>query len=267
MPKFRVLVLALLASCFLPGPALGAEATKLKVGFEPNRPGSSTTLAFDFAIDTAGKTASSPLVSVSLHFPAGISYDTSTLGEAGCDSQALTVYGVRGCPTNSRIGFGTAQVAVPLGQTVLFETVQITTFVGRSEGGQIEVLYYATGTTPVITELVFAGELMSETIGGDLNTSIPLISTLPEALDASIVKFQSTLGPKNLLYVAKIGGKSVRYHPRGIELPAACPRGGFVFSATFSFASGSTANSRSVVPCPATRRKREPPGTLNATAR
>ena len=62
--------------------ATSTQAAKLTVGFEPNRLGSSTTLAFDFALAADRRTPSSPLTSVSLHFPANIAYETSALGEA-----------------------------------------------------------------------------------------------------------------------------------------------------------------------------------------
>jgi hypothetical protein len=250
MARFRI-ALTLLAVCgCLASTATSTHADALKVGFEPDRLGSSTTLAFDFALNTGERTTSSPLESVALHFPAGIAYETSSLGEASCEQQVLTKRGVRGCPADSRIGFGKAQIEVPLGGALLTETVNITIFVGRSENGQIETLYYATGTTPVIAQIVFPGELISETTGGELNTSIPLISTLPEAPDASVVTLDSTIGPKKLLYVTEAHGKSVRYHPRGIQLPKLCPRGGFAFSATFRFEDGSSTVARSVVPCP-----------------
>jgi hypothetical protein len=249
----------MLALCgCLSNAATSTQAAKLTVGFEPNRLDSSTTLVFDFGLTSAPGTTSSPLASVSLHFPAGIAYETSALGEASCEQQVLAERGVRGCPTNSRIGFGKAQIEVPLGPALLTETVNVTIFVGRSENGQIEVLYYATGIRPVIAQLVFPGELISEAIGGELKTSIPLIATLPEAPDASVVRLETTIGPKDLLYTAKEHGKNMRYHPRGIQLPKVCPGGGFAFSATFRFEDGSTTVARSSVPCPDKEHERHP---------
>jgi hypothetical protein len=255
MRILRAVVLALLTSACFSSDASASQAAKLKIGFEPNRLGASTTLVFGFTLTADESGPPSPLVSVSLHFPAGIAYATSTLGEAGCDPRLLAERGVRGCPTNSRIGLGKAQVEVPLGPTLLTETVGITTFVGRSENDRIEVLYYAAGNTPVIARLVFPGELISEAVGGKLDTAIPLIQTLPEAPDASVVKLTSTIGPKHLFYTTTVHGKRVRYHPRGIILPAICPQGGFAFSAAFRFANGSTTSARSVVRCSRSKRR------------
>lgn len=248
MPKLSGSAVALLICGWLAAGAAGAQEPKLKVGFEPNRLGSSTTLAFGFTIGTLERP--SPLIGVSLHFPAGIAYATSSLGAAECNPQLLAHKGVTSCPTNSRIGSGTALVTVPFGSNTLTEKVKLTLFVGRTNGEQIEILYSASGNTPVIARLVFPGELLSESAGGKINTSIPLISTLPEAPDASVVRLESQIGPKNLLYTAVSHGRHVPYHPRGIVLPGSCPRGGFVFSATFRFQDGESSHARSVVGCP-----------------
>jgi hypothetical protein len=249
------LVVLVLACGFLAASAVDAQAAGLKVGFEPKRLGSSTTIAFGFRIAAAKAPPPSPLTGVSLHFPAGIAYATSALGAAECDPQLLARDGANGCPTNSRIGSGTAQVAVPFGASTLAETVKLAMFVGRTEGEQIEVLYNAIGTTPVIAHLVLPGELVSESVGGKIITSIPPIGTLPDAPDASVTSLFSEIDPKNLTYTATSHGRRIRYHPRGIVLPAVCPRGGFPFSATFSFQSGASTSARSVVRCPRPRQR------------
>lgn len=223
----------------------------LKVGFEPYRLGSSTTVSLAFAGPSpSGGVAPSPLRSVALHLPADISYATSSLGLASCDASALITRGAGGCPANSRIGFGTAVVVVPLGPALLQEKVRITTYVEAAANGQIDVLYYASGHEPVIAQLVFPGELSSEASGANtIDTSIPLIATLPGAPDASVIKFESTIGPKGLFYHRNVDGRSSRYHPRGIILPVRCPRGGFRFSAQFHFQDGAASTSYDTVPC------------------
>jgi hypothetical protein len=225
----------------------GARAANLRVGFEPARAGASTTL--DFAFDVGGAKNVSPLTSVALHFPPVISYATSALGTAECDATALVDGGLKACPTNSRIGSGTALVRVPFGGASLRETVRLTLLVGRTEGETIEVLYYAIGTTPVISQLVFRGELGSAASGGGMLTKIPPIATLPGAPNASVINLRSRIDPPGLSYTATSHGKTVRYHPRGIILPATCPTEGFAFSATFRFENHSSSRARSVATC------------------
>jgi len=68
--------------------------------------------------------------------------------------------------------------------------------------------------------------------------------------DASVVHFQSTIGPRHLYYYSESHGRRIRYHPRGIVLPTTCPPGGFPFSAVFSFQDGSTVAAHDTVDCP-----------------
>lgn len=227
-----------------------ASQTTMKVGFEPYRLGSSTTVAFAFTVTGEDEAVPSPMTSISLRLPAQVVYATSSLGLASCNARALTAHGVSGCPVNSRIGFGSALVALPLGPTLLQERIQVSSFVSSSANGQLEVLYYASGNAPVIARLLFPGELLQESSGSSINTSIPLIATLPEAPDASVIDFDSTIGPKNLYYQARAHGRTIRYHPRGIVLPTRCPRGGFRFSAAFHFQDDVTRLANSTVPCP-----------------
>ena len=161
----------------------------------------------------------------------------------------LTKEGPSACPVNSRVGSGTAVVAVPFGSRILDEKVALKMFVGRTEGEEVEVLYDAVGTTPVIAHLMFPGNLVSGTGGGSLLTSIPPIGTLPEAPDASVIALNSRIDPKSLFYTASVHGRQVRYHPRGIVLPTSCPKGGYRFSAALRFQNGATTVARDVVGC------------------
>ena len=114
------------------------------------------------------------------------------------------------------------------------------------------VLFYANGQAPVYAQIVFQGELVegSQTLGGSLNTAVPLIPSVPDGPPVSIVNVQASIGPGNLIYTERVHGRTVSFHPRGVEVPPTCPHGGFPFNATFSFVDGSTANAQSTVPCP-----------------
>ena len=86
-------------------------------------------------------------------------------------------------------------------------------------------------------------------LAGDLKLTVPLVESLPGAADVSVVRVQVTLGG-NLTYYETRHGRRVPYRPRSVVLPKICPRGGFRFSATFSFLDGTHAEARKVVACP-----------------
>lgn len=72
---------------------------------------------------------------------------------------------------------------------------------------------------------------------GELKLTVPLVESLPGAADVSVVRVHVTLGG-NLTYYERRHGKMVPYKPKSVMLPKTCPRGGFKFSATFSFQDG-----------------------------
>jgi hypothetical protein len=250
MLKLGTLAVTLLICAWSPAVSAASDPVKLDMQFTPYRLGSATTIVFGFNIGDAPGTQSSPVTKVDLSLPSTIAYDTSTLGLASCLPERLSQKGLAGCSPNSRIGLGTGLVAVPFGTGTLTESVHITTLVGNSENGHIEVIYYATGNTPVISELIMPGEIVSNPSGEHIVTSVPLVPTLPGAPDAAVIKFRATIGPSHLYYYERVHGKRVRYQPRGIALPASCPPEGFPFSARFGFQDGSEVTARDTVRCP-----------------
>jgi hypothetical protein len=243
----RQLAAALLILMAFGVTATDAEATSLDVSFTPNRLGSSTAIGFALKIGSAR--SPSPLTGLSLSLPAGIAYSTSALGLAECDKHRLAENGPSACPVNSRVGSGTAMVAVPFGDRVLDEKVALALFVGKTEGEEVEILYDAIGTTPVIAHLIFPGKLVSGAGGGSLLTSIPPIDTLPESPTASVISLNSKIDPASLLYATNVDGRRTLYHPRGIVLPTSCPRRGFRFSAALRFQDAATTVVHDVVAC------------------
>jgi hypothetical protein len=219
-----------------------ARADDLHVGFEPEPAGPGITFAFGF--DITGPDPS-PLTSVALHLPSGLSYASSELGMAECHLARLSAAGLSGCPLNSRIGDGTATVRVPFGTGSLKETVNLTLLVGHTHGEEQELLYYAVGTVPVISELVFRAEIGTAAAGNAMVTRLPAISTLPGAPNAALVSLESRIGPPDLTYTRIANHKEIHYHPRGMVLPASCPPGGYDFSATFRFEDHTTSTARS----------------------
>jgi hypothetical protein len=253
----RLLVLAgTLAACWLAPAAAGAsETVALHTSFSPDRLGASTTIGFGFDVSGSGGAVPSPLQSLSLHLPAGINYLTTTLGLAICQPAVLLERGLAGCPTNSRVGFGSAFVEVPFGETSGHEIPDIQAVMGPPHDGNIVVLFYADGREPVYAQLVFQGELIAgtQTLGGSLNAAIPLVPSVTGGPPVSIVRVSTTIGPAHLTYYEHVHGHTVSFHPVGVSLPLHCPRGGFAFSASFSFMDGTSTTARSTVPCPPPR--------------
>ena len=252
MSRIGAATAALLVCCWLPASAGAAQTVTLHTSFSPDRLGASTTISFGFHIAGTTGEVSAPLTSVSLRLPPGIDYVSTTLGLAICQAAALLAKGLSGCPPNSRLGYGSAFVELPFGRETGYEIPDIQALMGPPHDGNIVVLFYAEGHKPISAQLVFQGELLtgSEALGGSLNTAVPLIPSVPEGPPVSIVSVQSTIGPSHLTYYTHAHGRRVAFHPRGVSVPLRCPRGGFPFSASFTFLDGSSAVAESVVPCP-----------------
>jgi hypothetical protein len=247
--------------CALPAAASAqsepVQAT-LHASFSPDRLGAGTTIGFSFTLKTAGGLAPTPLTGMDLHMPAGMNYTETTLGLAECSTKTLEARGASGCPVNSRLGYGQAYVEVPFGKGAGHELPEITAFMGPSgREGNMVVLFYVDGTTPVYGQYIFTGEVLPQSgiFGSQLSTVVPLVPSVPDGPDVSIIRGSTSIGPNRLTYYRRVHGRRVAFHPRGIAVPERCPKGGFPFSAQFSFQDGSQAQASAVVPCPRGRRR------------
>ncbi|HEV3318559.1 MAG TPA: hypothetical protein VG053_02360 [Solirubrobacteraceae bacterium] len=262
MPR-ALLALAATAAAALPvyagplsasaGAAPTSEQASLHASFTPDRLEASTTIAFGFHLQTTTGLAPPPLTSVVMHMPAGMNYTLTTLGLAVCQPAALQAQGLKGCSPNSRVGSGSALVEVPFGTGSGHEIPEIQAVVGPSTpDGDMVVLFYANGQFPVSAQLVFSGEVQPDhgVFGSQLATTVPLIPSVPNGPDVSIVDVNATIGPAGLTYYHHVHGRLRPFHPLGIGVPERCPRGGFPFSASFVFQDGSTASASTAVPCP-----------------
>lgn len=262
MPNFRTLAavtVALLACGVAPAAATAAtpEQATLHASFSPDRLGTSTTIGFNFTVSTAEGLAPPPLTGINLHMPAGMNFTTTTLGLAICNPNALQEHGVSGCPANSRLGYGSASVEVPFGTGSGHELPEIQALMGPPNHGNMVVLFYANGQTPVFAQLVFKGEVLpaSGIFGSQLTTLVPPIPSVPNGPDVSIISVQATIGPSHLTYYKHVHGRLVPFRPVGIAVPERCPKGGFPFSAEFAFQDGSHAAASTTVTCPPPRRR------------
>lgn len=236
-------------------PAVAAPAAvraRLHASFSPDRLGASTTIGFGFTLHAPEGMTPPPLTSIVLRMPAGMNYLHSTLGLATCTKAQIIAHGSRGCPADSLLGSGSSYVEVPFGKTNGREWPQIQVFNGRPHDEHTVVLFYVNGLMPVFAQLVFKGELLPDRgiYGTKLKVTVPLVESITDGPDVSIVRVHATLGPKHLLYKGRAHGHIHYFHPHGIEVPRRCPKGGFPFAADFAFQGGVTAQARTKVPCP-----------------
>jgi hypothetical protein len=251
--------LTLAVVCALaPASALAvSEDATLDASFSPDRLATPTTITFGFHLVTSEGTAPPPLTSLELKLPAGINYTTTTLGLAICQPAALLARGLAGCPPNSRLGFGSADVEVPFGTGAGHEIPEVQAVAGPSPNGNLVVLFYANGLFPVSAQLTFSGEVLPATgrFGSQLATNVPLVTSVPGGPDVSIVSVTTTIGPSHLTYYKHVHGQLVAFHPQGVSVPERCPRGGFPFAAEFSFQDGTGTSASTTVPCPPARHR------------
>lgn len=251
----RAVVVALVAASPA-SPALAAQSVKLSASFAPERLGRSTTLHLGFEVVPVGVAVPSPLTNLVLSYPRGLGIGASGLGLETCTVATLEAAGPIGCPADSLMGHGRAYAELPFGAQVVDETASVAVVRAPKREQHTAMLIYAEGNTPVDADIVFPALLTGALppFGGDISMTVPLVPGLPEGPDVSVVRVETTIGPAGLTYYEDAHGRRVPYAPRGMLLPRHCPKGGFPFSATFSFLDGDQASTRMRVRCPAPHR-------------
>ncbi len=234
----------------------GAQAqtgARLQAAFQPYRLGHRSTLQFRFAFSAPPGQVPPPLISMQLRYPRGINFYLNNLGIRRCAPAALEAQGPRGCPRNSVMGYGVVTTGVVLGDTEVQENAPITILRAPERDGHLALLFYAEGTHPVVTNVLFSGLLLSasEPFGGRVQIGVPLVETLPGAPFVSVIQLHATIGPEHLTYYHTEGGVSLAFRPQGILLPPTCSGQGFPFAASFAFSNGTRALARTTVRCPA----------------
>ena len=249
-------LVVVIAGLGAPAGASAAPTAALHASFSPDRAGASTTIGFSFDIAGEGGAIPPPLSAIKLRLPPGIDYLSTTLGLAICQQAILQARGLAGCPPDSMLGSGSALVEVPFGTGSGKEIPEIEAVMGPPVHENIVVLFYADGLSPVLAQVIMSAELIAgtNTLPGRLDTSVPLIASVPGGPPVSILHVQTTIGPAGLTYYERRAGRTVAFHPRGVSVPEHCPRGGFPFSARFTFAEGASTLARTSVPCPRRRR-------------
>jgi hypothetical protein len=230
--------LALLA---LGGNAAAAEHVSISARFSPLKLGAPAAMTLGMTVTAQSGQIPSPLTGIDLRYPPNLGLATSGLGTATCRRILLEEEGPKACPRNSIMGSGEATARFRVGPEVFRESAAIAIVAGPSQNGLVTMLIGATGISPVIARIVMSSTLQP----GHLQIAVPLVPSLPEGEDVSVVAVHATLGG-NLTYTEH--GRS--YHPRGVTVPRHCPTGGFRFSGHFTFLDGTATSAQTVIPCP-----------------
>jgi len=243
---------AVALSCAAPSSASAQTKAKLYASFSPNQLGGRATLNFGFSFSAPPGEVPPPLTQVELRYPANLGIGLSGLGLATCRAKTLEEDGPSGCPANSVMGYGVVLTGIVLGTTPITENAPITVFRAPDDRSRIALLFYAAGTKPVATTIIFPGLLLPAPVpfGGQVSIGVPLVPTLPGAPYISVIHLKATLGPRKVTYYEKVGGVTLAYKPQGILLPDRCHPGGFPFAADFGFSDGTHARARTAIRCP-----------------
>jgi hypothetical protein len=179
-----------------------------------------------------------PLIGVKFYAPAGVKLHPR--GFATCAPSVLEKSGPEPCPKKAIAGpKGYATGVVSFGGERVEETASVQSFF--APGGNLE--FFVDGTTPISLEILAAGHIVnaSPPFGLAVIGEVPLIETVPGALDASFEKGTIRIGA-----AYKHGKKTIPY----ITMPKKCPKGGFPVKVELSFLSGATAEASHKMPCP-----------------
>jgi hypothetical protein len=186
-----------------------------------------------------------PLIGVKFYGPANAKLVTK--GFATCSPTALEQTGPSACSKKSEAGpKGSASGVVSFGTERVHETVSVQPFF--SPGGVLS--FFVDGTTPVSIEIVSKGKIVTSAppYGPTVLAEVPLVESVPGALDASTEHIDVTVGA-----AYKKHKKTVSY----ITVPKKCPKGGFPLKAVMEFGSisnphvlGETAEATYKAPCP-----------------
>jgi len=232
---------------------------ELHVAFDRDaRLGRPTGIALDLRVDLRHQPAR--MTAITILAPAGVDVATSGLGLATCrpSAHALSDVLVRGhrlpaCPRNSVFGRGEATASL---RSRPDETVGATGAVllanGPPSGDAPGVVAVVDTRHPLRAQLVFAGTLLEAPFPFGLGIHLPLpdIPRSPFGAPVSLTRLRFTLGGKDIVY----SEGSRRYRPGGLPLPTRCPRGGFRFRATMTFADDTSRAVGATIACSAVRR-------------
>ncbi len=209
--------------------------------------------------DTTTGTVPSPLVRMATLLPAEMYLAATSLGLTICTPSTLNKRGPDGCQPSAILGYGKATAELLIGGQVVVEHAHFTPVMGPPLDHHTRLLDYAEGFTPVFEESISTSTVAERTgpFGSELQTSIPLITSLVGAPPSSITSISYTIDPPNLRYYRWQHEKRRYYRPRGVSIPGRCPGNGYRFGARLTFLDKSTITISSTVPCSQTNQPKQ----------
>ena len=170
--------LATVFLCLYPATtALATQAVTLGASFTPYRLGASTTIDLDLQIQAPAGRIPSALTEVEVRYPQNLGFALSGLGLAVCSASSIEAAGASGCPANSIMGRGDAVAELRFGSELVTENASLSIARAPDEEGHIALLLYASGPSPVNTQILSPAQLLPSgpPFGGRLNMQLPII--------------------------------------------------------------------------------------------
>jgi hypothetical protein len=232
------------------GLSAGASASptvafKIKVLPIPGFPGTGDILGAGAMIQVEGRLSGTeyggsppPITGIKFYGSAGVKLHPQ--GFATCSSAILESHEVQTCPKKSIAGpKGSGVGVISFGGNRVEETASVQPFF--APGGNLE--FFVEGRTPAVVEFLVTGHVVNSSppFGQEVIAEVPLIETVPGALDASFVEGTVRVGA-----AYKQGKKTISY----ITVPKKCPKGGFPVKVELSFLGGATTENSYKIPCP-----------------
>lgn len=228
----------LMALMLTPAGIATAATTTLKASFSGDL-GEGTTATDEFAFSgTEYGGHPEPLTNVMVHLPADVG--GSRTGFATCEASTIEMTGINGCPPGSLAGpKSSISMFVAFGTETVAEAVTAQAVFGPGE----TLDFYVDGVSPVSVELLAKGTYTPDSppYSHVLNLAIPLIESVPGALDASTTSLALAFGASHSEQGSEV---------HSVTVPEACPSGGFGWLANLTFKDGTTTNVSYQSPCP-----------------
>ncbi|HEX4436066.1 MAG TPA: hypothetical protein VH061_04650 [Solirubrobacteraceae bacterium] len=246
-----VLVGFLGCSCLFAATAAWAgQELDFHVAFQPDELGASTNLSLSAKLVSSTGGPLSPVTKFVLYAPAGMRIDAR--GAGTCTAAVLKQIGPRGCPIDSRAGFGGGVGALSLPDETIQAPYTLDFFFAPREGGRLRLLIYVSARAPATLELVLVAKEVPapKPFGLGFSVEVPPIVTFPGAPDASVESAFVTVGSPDVAYYERVHGRRTLVHLRGLIVPQHCPTGGFPTEGKAYFADGTTLTVNPTIPCP-----------------